>query len=619
MLAKIPLLSILLVTLPLSAQVQPLSSGLNLHKPPLPMSSSPTSITTTEPLDTAIDASAPASPGSMVASPLLLDPNETSPQIQERYARVQRLISQGAIRRARQVLEKAVADFPESRHLRSLYADMLWHLSRGGEDRALLERSAEEAIRAMELGLGFGVVDYGLTHRLAETLGRTGDVETFESLFAEAMARDGGPVVRRHYALGLNQMGSARTEDAFKAAIELEAEGDAHADYGEWLLDRSRHADAMSMLPKTPQLHYLRFLRGVALERAGHADEARAAYNSFRDFSTWFPAPARFRIAGSRLQRDSGIRFEDEATTARAPSEGMTAATAAITVDDALKGLSYLIWGEARGENTGGMVAAGWLVRARVLRGTVGNPSCPAVTNTGTTLADKYRSVICQSGQFVGACSYWCASTTTTSCSSTAATNSAAYDVYYGTKPDPVSGHCPSGVTVAGNSCTGTQQCSGNTITYRQASPLFNLGKLDSESCAAHFCAPNNFGKVCGNLGGRDNCFYGNTSCSGPGRQPMQFGSLSGSQANTVTPAFQVTTSGLISGHLEGVESQDFDLYLQRSSTGTDPWTDISGASSTLPSSVEEVNYTASAGWYRWRAYSYFGSGSFTICYRKPA
>lgn len=622
--AKISLLVLVfaLVMLPLSLQAQPSSPGFDFHKPPVPMNSSPAAMTTAGPELSAhpvIEASEPASPELIIDPHLIPDPNETSPQILERYGRVQRLIAQGAMRRARQVLEKAVTDFPESRHLRSLYADMLWHLSRGGADRALLERSAQEAVRAMEIGLGFGVVDYGLTDRLAQTLSRAGDAETFELLFAEAMARDEGPVVRRHYALGLSRMGSARAEEAFKAALELETEGDTHADYGEWLLDQGRHLDALSMLPKTPQIHYLYFLRGVALERANSLEEAKSAYASFRDFSASFPAPARFRIPGSSVQRDSGIHFDDESADLRTRGNGIVNVTAPITVDDALKGLSYLIWGEARGENPGGMIAAGWLVRARALRGTVGNPSCPAVSNSATALPDKYRSVICQSGQFVGACSYWCSSTTTTSCSSTAATNSAAYDVYYGTKPDPVSGHCPSGVTVAGDSCAGTQQCRGNTITYRLASPLFNLGKLDSESCATHFCAPNNFGKVCGNLGGRDNCFYGNTSCSGPGRQPMQFGTLSGTGANTVTPAFQVTTSGLISGHLEGTESQDFDLYLQSGSSSSGPWTDIPGAASTLYSSVEEVNYTGGAGWYRWRAYSYSGSGSFSICYRKPA
>lgn len=59
-------------------------------------------------------------------------------------------------------------------------------------------------------------------------------------------------------------------------------------------------------------------------------------------------------------------------------------------------------------------------------------------------------------------------------------------------------------------------------------------------------------------------------------------------------------------------------LYLQNGSSSTGSWTDIPGAASTLYSSVEEVNYTAGAGWYRWRAYSYSGSGSFSICYQKP-
>src|SRR5918992_230896 len=95
------------------------------------------------------------------------DPNETSPQLIERYQRARRLIAQGAWARAQVVLERAIALFPESRHLHALYADLLFFKSRG-TDRALLQQSGRAAIRAMEIGLGFGFVDHGLTDRLSQ-------------------------------------------------------------------------------------------------------------------------------------------------------------------------------------------------------------------------------------------------------------------------------------------------------------------------------------------------------------------------------------------------------------------------------------------------------------------
>jgi hypothetical protein len=528
------------------------------------------------------------------------DPNETSPQLLERYQRARQLIAKGAWVRAQVVLERALAQYPESRHLHALLSDLFWYKS-GGTDRSYIERSAQEATRAMDIGLGFGVVDYNLTNRLQQTLGRTGDLITLDRLFAEALAKSGTSTVYLHYALGLSRLGDPRAEAMFTKAVDLEAEGDALAGYGEWLLDNQRDADVLDRLPKSPGLYYLNLLRGVALERQGRGEEARAAYGRFRDYSASFPAPARFRIAGSKLQAASGIHFDDEPRPK-------------ITDTDAINGLSYLIYGEARGENYGGMLAEGWVVRARTLRGSVGNPTCPSVSNTGATLADKYKSVMCQGSgsQFNGVCLAWCSNVATTSCSFSTATDNAAYDVYWGYGPDPVSGHCPSGISQSGASyCDGSIKCNGNTVTYRLASPLFNLGT--SGTCGTT-CAPTSNGKICGN-GGLDNCFFSNPSCQGVGRISYT-GSLSASGSSSFSSPFQVTASGNFNGHLEGPESQDFDLYLQSSSSSAGPWTDV--ASSTLLSAVEEINYSGGPAWYRWRAYSYSGSGSFSLCTKHP-
>jgi hypothetical protein len=73
-----------------------------------------------------------------------------------------------------------------------------------------------------------------------------------------------------------------------------------------------------------------------------------------------------------------------------------------------------------------------------------------------------------------------------------------------------------------------------------------------------------------------------------------------------------VSTSRTLKGHLEGPEATsnpDFDLYLQKQSGST--WTDV--ATAQLSGSVEELQYSAAVGTYRWRVCSYSGTGSFTL------
>ncbi len=561
-------------------------------------------MTATNPLELAPAADADAVSGADFSG----DPNETSPQLVERYQRARRLIAQGAWKRAQLVLERAIVLFPESRHLRALLADLLFYKSRG-VDRTLLEQSGREAVRAMEIGLGFGVVDHGLTDRLS----RTGDLASLDRLFTDALALDASAIVYFHYARGLDRMNDPRTDSTLKQAVDLEGEGDAMSLYGERLLDRKRDSDALDLLPKAPRLYYLHFLRGVALERLNRPDEAKAAYANVRDYSALFPVPARFRIRGSALQAASGIQFDDEEGGTRSGKK-LTSVTAAITETDAINGLSYLIWGEAQGENYGGMLSEGWVVRARTLRGSVGSPACPVVSNSGATLADKYKSVMCQGSgsQFNGVCLAWCSNPAST-CSFTVSTDNAAYDVFYGYGPDPVSGHCPSGISQSGASyCDGSIKCRGDQDTYKLRTALFNLGT--SSTCSTHSCAPNSYGKVCGN-GSLDNCFYGNFNCQGVNRVNYT-GSIAATGGNSVSDPFNVTLSGIHNGHLEGPDSQDFDLYLQKSSSSGGPWTDV--ASSAHLSSTEEINYSGTAGWYRWRVYAYSGSGSFSLCTKRP-
>lgn len=247
----------------------------------------------------------PAAPAPAEGSNLVPDANEP-PEAIARYQEVRQLITEGRREEARSLLDKATAEFPESRHLHQLYADLLWNLS-GGSDRELIAASSREAVRATEIGLRLGTVDPALTARLAETLGRTGDRETFESLFSRLLAASPHPTTRQDYARGLVLLEDPKAEEALREAAKVDPNGDATVQYAEWLLDRGRERDALQILPAETPVHYLHFLRGVALERLGRVEEARAEYGRFRDFSRTFPAPERFRVPGSAVQQ--GIRF----------------------------------------------------------------------------------------------------------------------------------------------------------------------------------------------------------------------------------------------------------------------------------------------------------------------
>jgi aqualysin 1 len=94
-------------------------------------------------------------------------------------------------------------------------------------------------------------------------------------------------------------------------------------------------------------------------------------------------------------------------------------------------------------------------------------------------------------------------------------------------------------------------------------------------------------------------------------------GTLSGTGANSYQPSttgYTVTASGAHTATLTGTGA-DFDLYLQkRSTSGT--WSNV--AQSLGATSSESINYNGTAGTYRWRVYSYSGSGSYTIVTTKP-
>ncbi|MEJ5308606.1 MAG: hypothetical protein WHX52_02435 [Anaerolineae bacterium] len=426
------------------------------------------------------------------------DPNEPMKVI-EIYWKGVELMREGRWKEAQSWFTDGILRYPDSRHLHEGLTQVLWYLAIDGAGGSVaLEHAAQEVVQAVEIGLKFDKVRH--TWPLAQIVGRTGDANTLNDLFERNLALAPTFDTYLHYALGRSLMDDPQAELLYRQAVALQPAGniDAWAYYAEWLLDHGRASEVLALLPANMQFEYLHFLRGVASERLGQLDEAKAEYAQFAVFSTKYPAPNRYRIPGSSIQ--AGIWFE-----------GMVGVNA--TDSQARVGLSTLIYGEANGESSGGQRAMGWVVRNRVLRGTVGQPACPYVNNSGATLADKYQSVMCQSNQFYGMCSAWCSNPATTACPRSATTDRSAYDVWYGYAPDPVptGGYCPGGYNTSKCPdgiclpCTGV--CWGGTYGYSTQGGLFNIGT--SGACPTHSCAPTSRGKTCGN-GGSDNCFYSN-------------------------------------------------------------------------------------------------------------
>ncbi|MDA0174221.1 S8 family peptidase [Solirubrobacter taibaiensis] len=90
-------------------------------------------------------------------------------------------------------------------------------------------------------------------------------------------------------------------------------------------------------------------------------------------------------------------------------------------------------------------------------------------------------------------------------------------------------------------------------------------------------------------------------------------GSLSGRGAE-VRIEYATTASGLHKACLTGASGTDFDLALQRQTAYG--WQQV--AISQSPFNTETVEYSGPAGQYRWRVYSYSGTGGFTLSWRRP-
>ncbi len=103
----------------------------------------------------------------------------------------------------------------------------------------------------------------------------------------------------------------------------------------------------------------------------------------------------------------------------------------------------------------------------------------------------------------------------------------------------------------------------------------------------------------------------------GCGGLPEQF---TGSLAGTGSQVYYTSSSGFTAaagthkGCLDGPTGADFDLALYK--LGTFGWTRVAIAQSTGPD--ENITYSGAAGTYRWRVYSYSGSGSYAFGMQRP-
>jgi serine protease len=74
------------------------------------------------------------------------------------------------------------------------------------------------------------------------------------------------------------------------------------------------------------------------------------------------------------------------------------------------------------------------------------------------------------------------------------------------------------------------------------------------------------------------------------------------------------SVSGTHAGYLRGPAGADFDLYLQKWNGST--WANV--ASGTTTSTNENVTYSGTAGYYRWRVFAYTGSGAYQLYIARP-
>ncbi|MEN9502549.1 MAG: hypothetical protein RI964_1834 [Pseudomonadota bacterium] len=78
---------------------------------------------------------------------------------------------------------------------------------------------------------------------------------------------------------------------------------------------------------------------------------------------------------------------------------------------------------------------------------------------------------------------------------------------------------------------------------------------------------------------------------------------------------YQSTASGTHRAQLKAAANTDFDLYLYKWNGSS--WVEVASSEKAYTSS-ESISYTGSAGYYTWEVYSFYGSGSYSLCLAAP-
>ncbi|MCD4737913.1 MAG: hypothetical protein K8R89_01460, partial [Anaerolineae bacterium] len=227
------------------------------------------------------------------------DPNEPV-ELLRLYLEGRQLLRKGRVEEAVEIFTQAVTEYPQCRHAHAGLGTALWQRYQSAPVESTLRSAVEEFVLAAEIGLGYGKVRY--THRIAESLAQLGEAKKIDEFFFRALqVGDRSYLTHLHYGQALAWLNDDRAEKWYQKAIGIQPEGnfDAQAHYAEWLLDQGREEDVLQLLEAQQSAYYLRFLRGVALERVERVDEASLDYTYSADFTRDFPVPARYRIERS--------------------------------------------------------------------------------------------------------------------------------------------------------------------------------------------------------------------------------------------------------------------------------------------------------------------------------
>ncbi len=410
------------------------------------------------------------------------DPNEPVEPLRL-YLDGQEILRAGKVDQAVALFRSAVANYPDSRHAHAGLGYALWQRYQQSHAEDDLRAAVQEFVFADEIGIRYGRVHY--TYQVAIGSGQLEDPDAMDSYFEKALKNGNEPYLASlDYARGLSLLEDPRTEEWYKKAVKLQPMDnvDALAYYAEWLLDHGREEKVLQVLSPDAHIEYLHFLRGLAQEKLGRIQEARAEYLQYVKYSAVDPAPSRYRISGSQIQ--TGIVFDDQISPLGIGCNGYNL-------------LANVIECESGGESEGGQRAVGWTIRTRVFKGTL--PGCVYVNNysCGTALSCKYECVIAQTGQFVYNCGRTPGPTS----------RHVRYDVYNGYAPDPTTGYCPSG-SYQGSACSSSVHCSsGGTNGASSKGPMRFYSTTGSCPTGGGYSCLTSKDKICGN-GGSDHCFY---------------------------------------------------------------------------------------------------------------